>query len=36
MAPSAHLIKATPNGVRNSRPSSINITEHPQEIPKAI
>jgi hypothetical protein len=34
-APSAHLPKATPNGVRKSRPSLMKIKEHPQTTPRA-
>ncbi|CAB4755878.1 unannotated protein [freshwater metagenome] len=35
IAPSAHLPKATPTGVRNSRPSFMNINEHPHTKPRA-
>ena len=35
MAPSAHLIKATPNGVKNSNPNLMKMNEHPQTTPSA-
>jgi hypothetical protein len=35
-APRAQRPKATPNGVRNSRPNLIKINEHPHTQPRAM